>query len=212
MKLFSLILLLFTGIQAWGGQCTPGQLTEIGRAEKEVYLKLIEINKSWNLYNLIGVKKNFIDPEGRVWINRNPTHTAYQMYWYAMKDTFEAMEKKISEVSYSCKEASEKRCRGTDTIAYVVFILGQPRPTIHLCPTFFNKTSLQEKTSTMFHELSHYAASTEDYALDWIHHKHPNLERAAKDAYHLEAFMKTEAQGVLRGQIWAPLWPKPRPE
>lgn len=210
MKLIFLILIL-AGLRAFAKECSPQELEDITISERDIYLRLHELKKDWHLYNLIGVKRDFIDPEGRVWTNRNPSHTAYQMYWYAMKDTFDAMETKFSEVTYSCKTSEEKRCRGTDTIAYVLTILGRPRPVIYLCPTFFSKASLTEKSSTMFHELSHYAASTEDYALDWMDHKQPNLERATKDAYHIEAFMNGAPQGVLRNQIWAPLWPKPRP-
>jgi len=92
-------------------------------------------------------------------------------------------------------------------MAYVRFIFGRPRPMIYLCPAFY-PLSPAGKAETLLHELSHYAASTEDYATDWWARENSDLARAAKDAYHIQLFMHEDINRVLARQIWAWWWPR----
>lgn len=186
--------------------CNEQEIKAIQNSERAVLSRLVVLNRDWKQVNLMGVKKNFIDPQNRKWTNRDPKHYEYQNYWYEMAEVWSKMQDKFFEVEFVCKTANSRFCKNSDTIAYVNFILGVARPKINVCPRFFNSL-LSDQSSTIFHELSHYAVNTEDSAMDWAEGDSINLSGASKDAYHIEQFMDQDPIGILRRVIWTWFWP-----
>lgn len=223
MQFFSLIVLLFSlPAQATRfdttelefdrvgaiSHCSSGQTGVIQQAEKSVELRLTELLRIWPQYNLQGVKRDYVDAENRQWINGNPKHTQYQTYWADVNAVWSKMQASSrAGINFQCTTERDRHCQGGGVIAYVLFLFGRPRPKIYLCPPFF-KQSVDEQARTVLHELSHYAASTEDHAADWWDRSNIDLKKAAEDAHHLDEFMNSDPMGLLKRMIWFWFWPK----
>lgn len=189
--------------------CSSKQEAEIFNAEKGATFRLNKIIRSWSLASLAEVRHNYVLKENRLWKNENPIHRDYISYWQEMGETFEEMRDKFHEVTFECKTYSEKRCKNNEILAYVLFYFNIPKPVIHICPAFFDK-SMESQAGTILHELSHYSSSTEDLALDWLNGRQIDLKRASRDAYHIENFATEDVTGVLKRMIWNTIWPKMR--
>lgn len=223
-KLTIIILLLFTfsshatridvfddsaqslGPIAYGIQsCTSQQGIKVREAEMLLRQRLDQIEQEWPQMDLASVKRDFIDPNHRQWIPGSRWNQTYETYWQDMARVFKQMRNKIAGgLNFQCQGAQDNQCR-KGTIAYVMVIFGRPREVVYLCPAFFEDGMY---TSTLFHELSHYAANTEDYVLDWSNLEKSDLKRGAKDAYHLETFMNNPIELILKRTIWLWWWPK----
>lgn len=186
--------------------CSSQQTVKVLEAEKNVRLRLEQLSRDWALVDLKGVKRDFVDPENRIWIPNGPKNVSYQTYWQDMGLVLRQMKEKADRgLNFQCQTARDKHCDGV--IAYVMVIFGRPRQMIYLCPSFFEDGSYE---TTILHELSHYASSTEDYALDWWNLEKSDLKKGARDAYHIEGFMRQEVPTYLRKTIWLWWWPKPK--
>jgi hypothetical protein len=186
--------------------CDATKKVAVLESDRAVSLRLLELEAAWELVDLLGVRRDYVLAENRQWVDGAPRHQSYQSYWESMKNTLRLMREASQRgVNYECRSASDSQC--TDVFAYVRFLFGRPRPMIYLCPTFFTMDA-PSKSETVLHELSHYAASTEDYASDWWAKEKSDLARGAKDAYHLELFMNDTVTRVLTRQIWMWWWPR----
>lgn len=219
MKLF-LILLVLTTPQAWATRvegeshalldapCSAQQQQQNTVAEKAVLLRLSALEAQWPLLDLVGVRRDFVIPEARQWVEGSPQHQRYQDYWQSVRRTFQLMHQSARQgLTLECRDQRDRDCRGMEVLAYVRFVFGRPQRTIYLCPAFY-ATNGEAQAETLLHELSHSAAGTHDHALDWWRRSQSDLARAAQDAYHLQLFMHEEASRVLWRQIWVWWWPK----
>lgn len=188
--------------------CSSQQAVKVKEAEKNVSLRLEQIVRDWALVDLMSVKRQFVDVENRQWIEGGPRNLSYQTYWQEMGTVMRLMKEKADRgLNFQCESASNRQCK-EGAIAYVMVIFNRPRQMIYLCPEFFTDGSYE---TTILHELSHYAANTQDYALDWWNVEKSDLKRGAKDAYHVEEFMRKEVPEVLKKSIWMWWWPKIKP-
>jgi hypothetical protein len=188
--------------------CSTTQKASIQAAEEALDLRLDEIERGWGSVDLVGVRNDYVTVENRVWTPNSPLHPIYTSYWREMKAVWEKMRAEVNRgINFECRTATDSNCRGGEVIAYVKFIFNRPTRMIYLCPSFYS-SSQSAKESTLFHELSHYAASTDDFALDWMNREKSDLKKAVRDAYHVEQFMNEESARVLRRVIWFWFWPK----
>ena len=188
--------------------CDSTQIQDLSKQSRDVNVKLIENQKNWNLYDLNGVKREYVDPENLVWIENNPKHVTYRQYWNRVNQNNNLMAADSNQgLNFQCSTNSDKYCKSGDTQAYVMFFLGKPRKTIYLCPIFWKNTE-STKASIIYHELSHYAASTEDFAGDWWNKNNIQLLRGAMDAYHMEEFYSNTPVNVLKRVVWTWWWPR----
>ncbi len=190
------------------GVCNSSQSAELRSYNQQITNSLVYNYSNWPKMSLMSLKKNFVEVENRVWIDNNPKHENYRQYWEIMKGNFDLMLSDSQKgISFQCSTSSDRRCND-GVIAYVVFLFNRPIKTIHLCPIFWND-SHDGRLSTLFHELSHYSASTFDYAGDWWNGKdNINAVRGAKDAYHLQEFYYKNTDMILKRMIWNWWWPK----
>lgn len=188
--------------------CSSNQSSEL-QSFSSILNNSLDINLSkWNQYNLIGVKNIYVIPENRIWNETNPKHLQYSTYWQNIQKNLVAMSIDSKKgIDFQCSLISDKRCQN-GVIAYVVFLFNRPIKTIHLCPIFWQQSN-EEKSSTLFHELSHYSASTFDYAGDWWQGKdNIDVVRGSMDAYHLQEFYTASPESTLKRMIWYWFWPK----
>ncbi|HXH30619.1 MAG TPA: M35 family metallo-endopeptidase [Bacteriovoracaceae bacterium] len=210
-KLLSIFLILVsTALSATVTSCDPDQKNAILGTEKEVMLRLIEIESQWVNFRLDNVKRNFVLPQGRSWVNAHPRYPEYHRYWTAMGSMFTGMRKSIEggKVNYKCHSAWQWRCEQGKTVAYVLFLLGRPFRTVHICPGFFDPKNHQSRAATLLHELSHSVSSTEDLAMAWSDGPYKDLDKASRDAHHVEEFQMMKAHNILLRTIWIWLFPK----
>lgn len=185
--------------------CTDIQKSKVYEAEKLLRDRLEALGVEWKEVDLQGVKRDFIDPQNRVWVENSSRNLTYQVYWQKLGRVFNLMrEKARSGINFQCQSAWDGQCK-KGALAYVMQIFGRPREMIYLCPDFF-KDGIA--TTTLFHELSHYAALTEDYSLDWSNLENSNLERGSRDAYNIERYMNGDVKTILKRDIWLWWWPK----
>lgn len=197
-------------IDAGISSCTGAQTRVIEKALHNVSQKLHFLKEDWVQYSLSGVKNNFVIPEERVWIDQNPKHGIYQTYWSKMRLSFgQMLADDTLGINLQCQTAQSRYCKSGQTYAYVKFYLGKPQKLIYACPILFQNT-LEQVGQILFHELSHYSSSTEDYAGDWWIRDNINLSRGVEDAYHFELFFNDDIAKVLKRQIWLWWWPKQR--
>jgi hypothetical protein len=187
--------------------CSSFEVSQIRNAHQQLARVIQELQEQWHEVHLSKVKSTFVIPQNRVWLKNNPVHRDYLEYWISMRDQFEVMSLKFSSVKYRCENFRKSYCKQDEVSAYVLFYFSRPTSTLHLCPTFFNRT-LQEQTATLFHEFSHFANSTEDLAYDWINGNKVDLKRASHDAYHFEHLSNLDIKSTLSRTIWNQLWPK----
>lgn len=188
--------------------CDPQEMVKVREAEKNVSLRIDQLLRDWLLVDLMGVKRQFVDVENRQWVEGGPRNQSYHTYWQEMGTNLRLMNEKADRgLNFQCQSASDRQCK-EGAIAYVMVIFGIPRQMIYLCPEFFTDGSFE---TTIFHELSHYAAKTQDYGLDWWNVEKSDLKRGVKDAYHVEEFARKEVQEVLKKSIWMWWWPKIKP-
>lgn len=166
-------------------------------------------------FDLASVKTSFIDVEDRLYTEGAAVNTQYAQYIRQIHSVLSKMNAASQRgVNFQCtNDRTDRHCQGGEVLAYVLYGPGgQSYPMIYLCTGFFRTPgNTRGMAETVFHELSHYAANTEDYGLDWWTPKHLNLSRGAMDAYHYGQFMNRDARQLLRTSIWSFLWPK-KPE
>ncbi len=210
-KIICLFLLLATSTSFAGiSNCTDGQAGEIAAAEKAVLLKLIKIEREWDNFRLDNVKKNFVIPQNRVWVNSNPRYVDYHHYWSELGATFSSMRQKVESgsVNYKCHSSWQLRCDKGKTMAYVLFLGNYSFKTVHICPAFFDPSNRQTRNGILLHELSHSIAGTEDLSLSWVGNGTADLRRGSKDAYHLQEFQDMNPQMLLMRTVWTWMFPK----
>jgi hypothetical protein len=187
--------------------CSASKTNDLLKAEQKAQIKLHKLIQKWPTASLSRVRKDYVIPQNRVWKKRNPKHAEYISYYQKMGETFLEMRDKYSEVRFECKTERENRCKGNEVFAYVLFFFGHAKPVIHFCPAYFDKNE-DQKAAILLHELSHYASSTEDLALDWSNGNSVNLHQASIDAYHIENLAEEDISSNLGRMVWNPLWPK----
>ena len=135
--------------------CSGQQIISINQYSNSVNQKLIENKKDWINYNLDSVKKNFVDPEGRVWNPNDPHLKIYQSYWETMdSNTQKMLDDSNSGLHFQCSANNDRNCPA-GVFAYVLFFLGKPNKVIHLCPLYWS-VSEDRRSEILYHELSHY--------------------------------------------------------
>jgi hypothetical protein len=186
--------------------CSNAQSLELQRIEKNILLRLLELERQWPSLALSEVHRSFVIPKQRQWVPSGQRHAVYITYWRVMGDSLRKMLEVANEgINFQCHTQQSGRCReGVE--AYVLFYFNRPQKRIHLCPSF-NQRELKAKTQTVFHELSHLAANSEDLALSWWQKEGSNLQQAAQDAYHLESFMYGDLIAIHQRLIWNWWWP-----
>jgi hypothetical protein len=193
--------------------CSASQRTVLEAVETQVRSRVELVARELPTYTLAKVKAEFIDPENRVFDPQAAVNRDYENYISRLGAVFRSMNAEVQKgVNFSCRsDASDPQCKGGEVVAYVLMDWsGHSYPRMYACDGFFKNASsdLSDVVETMIHELSHYAADTEDYALDWWTATHIDLARAANDAYHVQQFANSAPDSVLRRQIWTWLWPR----
>ncbi|MGE4107384.1 MAG: M35 family metallo-endopeptidase [Bacteriovoracia bacterium] len=219
MRGFTFLFLFFTVSAAAGEtrivQCSTTQAGQLRVAAKTVLEKsrtLVPPAADISKYSMEYVQKNYIEAKGRVprWFAGDPSRTerAYTDYLAGMQRVLSAMNRD-AEAGYElrCVTNSDRQCSDGDTMAYVYYIAGHRLPRIYVCPLFFNNSPTSQ-ASTIFHELSHYAADTDhgDFS------KPASLEQlrtSYMDAYHIEPLMYRSLEKHMEF-MWAQMWIPPR--
>lgn len=207
-----IFVVLFPALaQAGISGCNTLQSAAVYQAEKNVLLRLSELQREWPLVDLAGVKRDYVEANQRVWVPRNPRHADYARYHQTMSSVFTAINSALSsqKIDYQCEAASQKRCQDGQVIAYVLMLFGHSFKTVHFCPSYFQGDA-NDQGRTMIHEVSHAVAKTEDLALDWWNSERTDMSKAPLDAYHIEAFYNEPSTQVLKRTFWNWIWPKPR--
>ena len=198
-------------IRACDGSQTQVVRTLEGMVSDRLRVLLGEIPQ----FDLASVKASYIDAENRLYTEGAPVNAQYSQYIRQIHTVLSKMNAaSLRGVNFQCtSDRTDRHCRGGEVMAYVLYGAGgQSYPMIYLCTNFFSSAgNTRGMAETVFHELSHYAANTEDYGLDWWTPKNLNLARGAMDAYHYGQFMNRDARQLLRTSIWSFLWPK-KPE
>jgi hypothetical protein len=189
--------------------CDGAQTDALKQIEADVAARLAFLVTDIPRYDLAYVRDNFVKPTNRPWNEGSPSHAKYERYLRSIAQVFEKMRGvSQSGLTLECKNSVlERNCRGGEVFAYVLFTFGQPIKRLHLCTDYF-KLSPNQQRATFLHELSHYAASTDDLALDWMNGAQTDISRASQDAYHVEQFMSGDVPSTLKRQIWFWNWPK----
>jgi hypothetical protein len=214
--------LIFSALILWGfstqssagsvRNCDSNQTQIINTLDSMVSDRLRTLLSQMPEFELASIKETFIDPENRSYTEGSPTNSQYSQYVRSVYGVLSKMSAASQRgVNFQCtNDRTDRHCQGGEVIAYVLYgPSGQSYPMIYLCTGFFRfPTNTPSMAETVFHELSHYAANTEDYALDWWMPKNLNLARGAMDAYHYGQFMNRDARQLLRTSIWSFLWPK----
>ena len=220
--MLSLLLLSLAQVRStWAAQdlsvarissCSADQERVLREVDRQVSERLIELTQKLTTFDLQFVKKDFIDPSHRQYTDGDPVNQEYIQYHRRIQEVFGKMlSASQAGLNFQCMDShNEPHCRNGEVIAYVLFTGNHAQPRLYACTSFFKGgSSLQTQATTTLHELSHYAADTEDWALDWWNPKHPDLNRGAEDAYHYEQFMFGDIKKILKNKIWSWLWPAP---
>ena len=191
--------------------CNPSQTSLIRSAEQQVTERVRDAAAQSPLRDLDYVKAHFIVPENRVFQDGDAVNARYTAYLARLTSVFAKMKSESDKgINFECKsDAAEAHCRNGEVQAYVLASMsGRSYPVVYLCSGYFkNLNDVSGAVTTMFHELSHYAADTEDYGLDWWNAKNPDILRGANDAYHYQMFATRDLDSTLKRNIWYWLWP-----
>ncbi|MBY0516251.1 MAG: M35 family metallopeptidase [Bacteriovoracaceae bacterium] len=209
-----IVLMAFFSLKSFASisGCNPSQNQLVMQAEKNVILRLSDLEREWPLMSLTQVKKDFVEMNDRVWVNGNQRHTDYSQYHQSMSAVFNKIGTSLSrqEISYQCESTSQKKCQEGAVIAYVLILFGRSFKTVHLCPSYF-QSDLEAQSRTLMHEVSHAVANTEDLALDWWNGDKTDMSKAPLDAYHVEAFYNEPSAMILKRTFWNWIWPRKKP-
>lgn len=218
LKLVSAFFLTsLVSVPVWAGVgagCSVDQNLAFTKAETVVANRLNELVTMIPGFNLQYVYNNFIVPEHRTYTEGSQANADYGTYLSKLQSVFTRMQVEAQRgIEFECKDSNiEPNCQGGETIAYVLFYGPHAQKRMYLCSGFFSKSganqSLDQQSQTAFHELSHYAADTDDLAGDWRTPQFTDIVKAPDDAYHIEMFVSGDVQRLLRNQIWYWNWPK----
>jgi len=191
--------------------CSTQQANAIRSAELAVASRLQFVMTEFPKFNLEYVHQNFLIPTNRPFTSGSKENQNYEIYLQKMLSVFSRMQNATqSGVNFECKDSNdEPQCQNGEVMAYVLFYGAHADPNMYLCSGYFAANHGDaDRVETMFHELSHYAADTDDLALSWLSPKNFQILRAPDDAYHIQNFSAGLIQDNLRRQIWFWNWPK----
>ncbi len=198
--------------------CTPQQESTVRKTDLQMQARIDEVVAGLPKLNLQSAYEKFVLPKNRQWSAGSIQNRNYQRYHAKLLQVFQAMQRSShSGINFECKSNSEFHCQNGEVIAYVLFVGNSPLQNLYLCSGFFRDQSDgqekdgQEKQETLLHELSHYAASTDDLAGSWQDAVNPDIVHAADDAYHIQSFSSEDLEKNILRQIWFWNWPaKPK--
>jgi len=188
--------------------CSDEQKQVIEAAHDGAEKRLAEIKDAVDRYTYAWVLENYVIAKGRRKdIVAHEAQTPYINYRRDMMVTIKSMQDKFdSGIPVEC----EKKC-DEDTTSYVKKHFAR---SIHFCPPYFEGSRTEKEQGAAFlHELSHLAANTKDYALNWgkketwctVGGFFPNL--AAHDAYWFGYLFSGDLEKAHENFIWSVLWP-----
>lgn len=158
-------------------------------------------------YNLSYIKREYIYPQDRVPAKKfsRPSQT-YMTFHSKVKDVVSKMNQSAQKgYKYTCHTQRQKRCKGGEVYAYVLFIFNYSYGGINICPNFFEK-SKEEMLDTLLHELSHLAASTDHY-MGTIMTPEGMIE-SANDAYLYGGMRASKLERFFKFNSWGHMWHK----
>ena len=190
--------------------CSEQQANIVRQVEARVTTRLATLLTEFPKFDVNYARDHFVIPRGHRFSENAPENRNYQNYQSAMISVFQKMQQASrAGINFECRPTYESNCQNGEVIAYVLFYGNTPVQNITLCSGFFaNPGNLDAPTDTTFHELSHYAADTDDLALSWLNAKNFQISQAPNDAYHIEKFMSGDIEHTLTNQIWFWNWPK----
>ena len=174
---------------------TPVQRAAIRIADASVSARLPVVLKDVKRFNTVYFDQLMINTPGI--FNYGQLQTIYNQYYVSILATISQMN---SAEKAGVSVAVECHCKRGET-GYVNFFLSVRYGPIHLCPPFF-RLSLADRAAAYMHELSHWAADTDDLALSWFP---ADLPAAADDAHYVMKFMNGSVRSVTSKWIWFPL-------
>lgn len=184
--------------------CQRQQRSRLIADEKHFEQRLVYLIGEIQAWDFSRVRREVLDPESREYRDNDDRVSRYERYRAAMIQNFRQMLAETQAgLALRCVPLRDRFCRGGDTIAYVPVLFGSVVKRIHFCPLYFESG---ESSQTFFHELSHYAAGSDDFAHDWWSRGSVNLDRAVGDAYHIEAFWQQEPSALMRHWVWNQMW------
>lgn len=192
--------------------CSAGESEVIRSTDLLMQDRLDLVAGALPKFTLQYVHENFVVPKNRQWTEGSQNNRNYEAYQQRLMQVFSAMTNAShTGINFECKPNYEPNCQNGEVIAYVLFIGNTPLKTMFLCEGFFKDPG--GSLETLIHELSHYAASTDDLASNWLNPPNDvNILMAPKDAYHIQNFSQGDVAHVLLRQIWFWNWaPKPKP-
>lgn len=178
--------------------CTKKQEAVLRAADAAVAARMPGVKKDIDRFDSPYVEANYVIPRGRKIIGVRQ-QAVYVNYRRNMQVVFKQM---ISQSSSGIKVECECEC-DKGTVAYVNFYLGFAGSHMHFCPKYFT-SSTRRQNEIFMHELSHYAASTDDRAFSWLPSK---VGLAPDDAYYIETFMYGNTERIKEHYIWSKIWP-----
>ena len=189
--------------------CTAQQEDSLRNAEAGILARLQDLRSELSRYDLKYVYEQFVLPMKREWQEGSARNQAYTHYLSRMDAAFARMEQDSrSGLVMECKDSKrERQCQNGEVFAYVLFWFGKPQKTLYFCTSYFDQDPRQQR-QTLFHELSHYSASTDDLAGSWMNGVNTDIRQAPNDAYHLEQYADGDVLQTVRRQIWFWNWPK----
>jgi len=182
--------------------CNEKQKTALRAAHDAVAQRLPNAKKMIDKFSWPWVLKNFIEAEKRDQGSGEEPRRRQLVYDNHRRNLQVVLKKMIDTLNSGIGFECECDCKN-DRIAYVYAFWSD----IHFCPSFF-KSSSKEQSETLLHELSHKAADTEDYKLQWWNKSNSDFGKAHNDAYFIQEFMHTKALRVERSWIWFWIWPR----
>ena len=208
-----LLLASLYSSSSWAGLgygCSMQQNLAFTQASQVVGKRLNQLVSVMPGYNLQFVYDQFIAPEHRLYVEGSIANANYVTYLDKMQSVFSRMQTEFQRgIEFECKDSNdEPQCQGGETIAYVLFWGEHAQKKMYLCSGFFTKSGIDVQAETVFHELSHYSADTDDLAGNWRTPQYTDIVRAPDDAYHIQQFVSGNIQRLLRNQIWYWNWPK----
>jgi hypothetical protein len=195
-------------------KCHTSYQRSLINIHRDITKRLIELTdrrEGIRKYSLGWVRRNFIQPEGRVASTRfkfkNHART-YVTLQSKLATSLELMKSKMQTgFKYYCRTNRDKRCNNGEVQAYVLNLGPYTYNRIYLCPSFL-KSDREDQQQTIMHELSHLAADTEHFT-QTIFTDEGMIEQA-NDAYFYEKLVLSELDWVLKRNSWGFLWLKPR--
>ncbi len=180
--------------------CSGSQISTLRSVQNRIASRLSELKKNLGMDHMSYVKEHYLIPKN---ISESADkNQRYKQYLIRLQHTFAMMSDALSDqIHFHCKDSEqEKRCKNEEVSAYVLTYFGKTVPKIHLCSSLFKKNN-SEMEETIFHELSHLAANTEDL-IDW----RSDIRQAPNDAFYIEKFMHKAVDSSSLQDIWHMNW------